>query len=954
MGQVSARKSTAIWPLLLAAAMLIALLPALSAGAAQDIRINEIRIDQPGNDDDEFFELAGLGGASLAGLTYLVIGDGSGGSGVIENVTHLTGSAIPPSGFFVAAETTFTLGTADLITSLNFENSDNVTHLLVDGFTGSNGDDLDTNDDGTLDSTPWTAIVDSVALVETVGSGDHIYSANTVGPDGSFVPGHALYCLGVFPSNWAIGSFSGGDETPGADNGDCLLVLTIPEIQGDGFETPYDGEFVQTSGVVTLTTFNGSDGWIQDPAGDGNPATSDGILVDDFNTLSPTPSVGDLITIQGVAEESGFGVDQPRTQINNPVLVSIESGPSITPVPLTDLPNTSVEDGLVFWESLESMLVRVEHATVVAATSQFGEFTMLAPGDTLPNSGYFPSVDQILLRRIGNENIDYNPERILVDDNALDTPDVRPGDTVHDAVGVVDYSFGNYKLQLSDLDYTAAPLPTSPVSSRDISPSEPSNPVVITTFNVENLFDQEIGVDVIGQVGFDPGSEWGSGLTSTQDNTLRRKETVCAGDAVGRDAFDPADEWDGFPQNDISDLGSHTVTCSGATELFISEYVEGSSNNKALEIYNGTGATVDLSEYQVEVYFNGNDDEADASIIPLTGTGAGGEVFVLADDDAVLGIPSIADQVTSQFLWNGDDAVVLRKGDKADADSTLDPDDWEIQIDKLAHAIVDELELPELMILQEVENTAVAQELGDRVDAISGTTDYVAVSEESSDFRGIEVAFLYDDNRVDLDEWFQLSGADVEAAFGPGSASPGREPLYGLFDIGGAAVHVIGNHFKSKSGDDPIFGIPQPFQRYTETQRKMQAQVVRDFVDGLFADDAKALVLVAGDLNDFQFAEEDEGPDHPVGILEGIGVPGQYKLTNLVDDEVKSERFSFVFDGNSQVLDHMLISQQLRQRLTGVDFLHFNAGFPATLAGDDSTTIRSSDHDPLEARFDFD
>jgi uncharacterized protein len=66
-------------------------------------------------------------------------------------------------------------------------------------------------------------------------------------------------------------------------------------------------------------------------------------------------------------------------------------------------------------------------------------------------------------------------------------------------------------------------------------------------------------LDVIGQIGFDPGSEWGSGLTSTQDNTLRRKATVQAGDPNGSDAFDPAVQWDGFATNDASGLGSHTI-----------------------------------------------------------------------------------------------------------------------------------------------------------------------------------------------------------------------------------------------------------------------------------------------------------------------------------------------------------------------------------------------------------
>ena len=62
-------------------------------------------------------------------------------------------------------------------------------------------------------------------------------------------------------------------------------------------------------------------------------------------------------------------------------------------------------------------------------------------------------------------------------------------------------------------------------------------------------------VDVIGQIGFDPGTEWGTGLTSTADNTLRRKTAVEAGDTNGADAFDPAVEWNGFPQNTLDGIG---------------------------------------------------------------------------------------------------------------------------------------------------------------------------------------------------------------------------------------------------------------------------------------------------------------------------------------------------------------------------------------------------------------
>ena len=60
--------------------------------------------------------------------------------------------------------------------------------MVVSGFSGADGDDLDTDDDGVLDVTPWTAIVDCVALIETVGSGDLVYCSETVGPDAPMCP----------------------------------------------------------------------------------------------------------------------------------------------------------------------------------------------------------------------------------------------------------------------------------------------------------------------------------------------------------------------------------------------------------------------------------------------------------------------------------------------------------------------------------------------------------------------------------------------------------------------------------------------------------------------------------------------------------------------------------------------------------------------------------------------
>jgi predicted extracellular nuclease len=66
-------------------------------------------------------------------------------------------------------------------------------------------------------------------------------------------------------------------------------------------------------------------------------------------------------------------------------------------------------------------------------------------------------------------------------------------------------------------------------------------------------------IDAIGQIGFDPGTEWGSGLTSTADNTLRRNPSIQAGDTNGSDVFDPALEWEGFATDTFGGLGSHTI-----------------------------------------------------------------------------------------------------------------------------------------------------------------------------------------------------------------------------------------------------------------------------------------------------------------------------------------------------------------------------------------------------------
>ena len=100
---------------------------------------------------------------------------------------------------------------------------------------------------------------------------------------------------------------------------------------------------------------------------------------------------------------------------------------------------------------------------------------------------------------------------------------------------------------------------------------------------------------------------------------------------------------------------------SVATDLFISEYVEGSSFNKAIELYNGTGQTVDLSNYTLELYANGATTATQK--LTLSGTLGNGETYVLYHKDAADGIKDKGDFANVSVInFNGDDPLVLKKG----------------------------------------------------------------------------------------------------------------------------------------------------------------------------------------------------------------------------------------------------------------------------------------------------
>ena len=104
--------------------------------------------------------------------------------------------------------------------------------------------------------------------------------------------------------------------------------------------------------------------------------------------------------------------------------------------------------------------------------------------------------------------------------------------------------------------------------------------------------------------------------------------------------------------------GTASPSAGMAWDLFFSEYLEGSGNNKAIEIFNGTGAPVDLSDYRFENWFNGG---SSPSYVTMTGTLAHGSVWVIANPSSTQAILDLANQTSGNISFNGDDALVLRK-----------------------------------------------------------------------------------------------------------------------------------------------------------------------------------------------------------------------------------------------------------------------------------------------------
>jgi predicted extracellular nuclease len=275
----------------------------------------------------------------------------------------------------------------------------------------------------------------------------------------------------------------------------------------------------------------------------------------------------------------------------------------------------------------------------------------------------------------------------------------------------------------------------------------------------------------------------------------------------------------------------------------------------------------------------------------------------------------------------------------------LDPGDGAAKFNAIAAAIVNNLRSPDIISLEEIQdnngpiNDSVVDAdltfhtLINAIAAAGGPTyQYRQINPVDDQDGGepggnIRVGFLFNPNRVGFVEGSLQRITDTNLADGDAFANS-RKPLVGQFTFNGQQVTVVGNHFNSKGGDQPLFGPNQPPTLNSEVQRNQQATIVGNFVQGILSTNPNANVIVAGDLNDFEFSR-------PLTILESAG------LNTLIETLPENERYTYNFQGNAQTLDHILVSNNLFSLLDGFDVVRINSEFADQV----------SDHDPVIAQF---
>ncbi len=305
--------------------------------------------------------------------------------------------------------------------------------------------------------------------------------------------------------------FSPGTMIDGSQFAGCPAEKKIHEVQGNGSASPLVGQTVIIEGIVvgdfqdgasgTNGDFNGFHIEEEDADADADPLTSEGIFVFDGSSPSVNVAIGDLVRVQGKVSEFNN-----LTEITSFTGVTVLSSGNPLPTAATlSLPVTNVND----FEAYEGMLVTFPQALVISEYfnfDRFGEIVLTSERHLTPTAEFEPGPDSIqaaadfLLDKItlddGRSNQNPDPA-IHPNGNVFDLTNLfRGGDTVANVTGVMDFSFGLYRIQPTQgADYTS-------VNPRTAQPADVGGNLKVSSFNVLNYFTTiDTGAFICGPAG---------------------------------------------------------------------------------------------------------------------------------------------------------------------------------------------------------------------------------------------------------------------------------------------------------------------------------------------------------------------------------------------------------------------------------------------------------------------
>ncbi len=319
-------------------------------------------------------------------------------------------------------------------------------------------------------------------------------------------------------------------------------------------------------------------------------------------------------------------------------------------------------------------------------------------------------------------------------------------------------------------------------------------------------------------------------------------------------------------------------------------------------------------------------------------------------------------------------------GNNVGGSPTLTTAAYQARLAKTANALCAFLGTPDIIGIVEIEGIDALTDLADAVNSnLPGTCtsnpNYTAFLEEGNDVGGIDVGFLVKTApvatslpRVSVIEVVQEGKNALQVNPDSSTALLNDRPPLRLSavvngDLGESLpLTVIANHLRSLGGINDLAGGSNGWASdgaRIRDKRVKQAQFLADLVQARQVADPDEAIVLLGDFNAFEFSD---GYADVMGIVTGLPAtadrvvthgtsPIDPTLLNLTLVKPTAERYSFVFDGSAQTLDHIVVNGALLAQTESVDADHarINADFSVADFGDFTVPTRVSDHDPVIA-----